>query len=60
MENETFKIIQTSDKQFFEKQVNELLDSGWKTNGNFYAFATYIDESGAVKDITYVQAMILE
>ena len=60
MTSETFKIIQSSDKQFVEQQINELLDSGWKANGNFYAFATYLDESGAVKDITYVQAMILE
>ncbi len=57
---ETFKIIQTSDKQFFEKQVNELLENGWKTNGNFYAFATDIAESGAVMDITYVQALMLK
>lgn len=60
MENDTFIIIKTSDKQTFEKEVNKLLDSGWKTNGNFYAFATHIDEKGAVEDITYVQALIRE
>lgn len=60
MEDKGFKIIKSSNKQFVEDQVNELLADGWKTNGNLYAFATYIDETGAVKDITFIQGMILE
>ena len=57
---ENFKIIKSSDKSFVEKEVNKLLEQGWKINGNFYAFGTATDESGAVIDITYIQAMILE
>ncbi len=60
MEDSYFKIIQSSDKKFLEDQVNELMSNGWKTNGGFYAFATYVDENGSVKDITFIQALILE